>query len=291
MDCPVEICSDTLRNRVLADAAAGNQRRQPPKKKNWIKKTVKVLRKKKTKPYNALAIAKSSDDSQHQWLHPQHHIETGVEYEAEYVGSAIIADKVNTSNACQDAVLQLARTAYDQAPFAPPDSAATIDVSSTDVTVTNASGAQIMRYKLDMVPFASCDIDDPKKIYFVTMPKNGISMMHLFEVTDPQDGLEFTFTVAQAFHVRWNVIQTKTKNGSTRRVTSPTGAVGRRRPLSVVVVLHEPPASLGTKSFVRRAWSDDDKISTEAEDDIISDEGLRGDSDYLDVGHVDDVDI
>jgi hypothetical protein len=63
--------------------------------------------------------------------------------------------------------------------------------------------------------------------YFVTMIAGSGAMLHLFRAKSRKDGLAFTFTVAQAFSVRWNMMKDELAGGPTspRRATSPTGAL------------------------------------------------------------------
>jgi hypothetical protein len=67
----------------------------------------------------------------------------------------------------------------------------------------------------------------PNIRYFVTMLAGSGAMLHLFRAKSRKDGLAFTFTVAQAFSVRWNMMKDELAGGPTspRRATSPTGAL------------------------------------------------------------------
>jgi hypothetical protein len=157
------------------------------------------------------------------------------------------------------------------------------------VTVNDACGQTLFRYGLDLVPFASCDATDPRKIYFVTAPSDGRAMLHLFLTDSIKMGLEYTFTMAQAFHVRWNSIgAAATMPG--RRCTSPTGMVGMsmRSPTSAPERRAKSPnATLGTRllklnqTTAAPASAERRKSKTRAE--------LRADSDYLTIeGREDD---
>mmetsp|Transcript_31079 Transcript_31079/g.93337 ORF Transcript_31079/g.93337 Transcript_31079/m.93337 type:complete len:353 (+) Transcript_31079:22-1080(+) len=265
----IEICSSALRSRVLADAAGNNtvsaKGKAKAKAKSFGRRSGKWLNRKvlgrKSKRTSYCELDNSAMTRPKEWLHPEHHIETGVECRADYVGSAVIADRLTATAAIQDAVLGVARKIFRTKAKTVENGGAAqpsvlIDISSTEVLVDTITGTSLFSYGLDLVPFASCDAHDPTKIYFVTAPPKAKAMLHLFEAPTAKEGLAYTFTMAQAFHQRWNSLGASQMAGpaSPTRATSPTGgiampaAASARRALSPVQErrARQPPATLGT---------------------------------------------
>lgn len=162
-----------------------------------------------------------------------------------------------------------------------------IEISSSEVVVNDISGHMLFRYGLDLVPFASCDAADPTKIYFVTAPTDGHSMLHLFAARSHKLGLEYTFTMAQAFHVRWSNIGTAAGMPG-RRCTSPTGAIGLSSSTPRERRAKSPPASLGTHPL-----EPDASASPPTETVVSESDPARCDSDYLTIEYnfEDDTDL
>lgn len=154
-----------------------------------------------------------------EWLHPNDHLTAGIELNVQYLGSVDIGKLADAGNDTQEAVLQIARRVFaedaaSKLPVKLQDAVCDISVGEVSVVV---DGTPKCRYELDLIPFASCDSDNPRMMYFVSTCRKTprTSTLHLLYAENAQKGLEYTFTIAQAFSLRWE--QTKS-DGPTKEV-------------------------------------------------------------------------
>eukprot|EP00041_Stephanoeca_diplocostata_P026159 m.698438 g.698438 ORF g.698438 m.698438 type:complete len:243 (-) comp22901_c1_seq4:2880-3608(-) len=226
-DAKPAACSPALRRKVLGESRQNLGER---KGTSWLKKAaVAISRPKRKNPsrnYSNLSNSANEDtETRKKWLHSEQQVLAGIAYNVTYLGSreigALDRDYGNRLTLTTDIVRKAFAGEIELTQKDP--ISVSLEVSPMKITVSNMSSEVLFRHSVIRVAFSSADVDDTKKFFYVSTKKGtNRGVIHIFGAQDQKQGLELTFTMAQAFEMSFEDVSAGVVSGSNVSLLEPT---------------------------------------------------------------------
>eukprot|EP00039_Didymoeca_costata_P006783 m.93205 g.93205 ORF g.93205 m.93205 type:complete len:332 (+) comp13389_c0_seq1:176-1171(+) len=211
-------CSPTLRSRVLKNKKSGK----------WLRKAMAPISFRSSSNArggtNKQQKKQSLPSGQKKWLHTDDKICQGVAFKLKYIGSSELSyipaegakNQLKAIKTCRATMRRISRLLPQTA---------NLCVSSGKMTLTSAENNPkiIMRHSTCRVAFSTVDPNNPSWFCYVALVKGSdIALCHTFLCKSEAQGLELTFTCAQAFDYNYRAWVQKQSDDLDSSVFEPT---------------------------------------------------------------------
>lgn len=126
-------------------------------------------------------------------------LESGIQFNARYMGTFMVKDGMGLSATAQKRVQQITKRVYD---MNEPGERVVVTVTPLEITISDR-----VRAPLDVVAFVSA-LGGYGRGFYVVTNHCGRSLVHVLTALDLGDSREFIMTCTQAFDVRMQKLET-----------------------------------------------------------------------------------